>query len=328
MQLVISVKNLSLTYRVPLRGEGLGDAVKALFHRTYQEILAVRGISFALNPGEVVGFIGPNGAGKTTTLKMLSGILHPTAGEVCVLEHVPWKREVSFLRQIAMIRGSRPIGGPGELTVLDALRMQQLVYEIPQAEFRRSLDELTALLEIGPLLERQVRALSLGEKMRCGLALALLYRPAVLFLDEPTLGLDVSAVQLIRGFIAAYSRQTGAAVLLTSHYMADVAALCRRIILIDQGTLQYDGELDALAERISPYKLLKVGIADHARPNWAAYGDVIEVDDGKAALRVHRAQVSGVTTRLLAELPVTDLAIEEPPLESVIDRVYREGLAA
>lgn len=327
IQPVVSVKHLSLTYRVPLRGEGLGDAVKALFRRTYQEIEAVRGISFELLAGEVVGFIGPNGAGKTTTLKILSGILHPTSGAVQVLGYVPWKREVSFLRQISTIRGSRPIGGPGELTVLDSLRMQQLVYELPHSAFRRNLDELVTLLEIGPLLNRQVRALSLGEKMRCGLALALLYRPAVLFLDEPTLGLDVSAVQLIRGFISAYARQTGAAVLLTSHYMADVAALCRRIILIDKGSLQYDGELDALAERLSPYKLLKVSIADHANPDWAAFGDVIEVEDGKASLRVHRAQVSGVTTRLLAELPVSDLAIEEPPLESVIDRIYREGIA-
>jgi ABC-type uncharacterized transport system ATPase subunit len=327
MQPVISVNNLSLTYRVPLRGAGLGDAVRALFRRTYQEILAVRDLTFDLFPGEVVGFIGPNGAGKTTTLKMLSGILHPTSGEVRVLGCEPWKRETHFLRQIAMIRGSRPIGGPGELTVLDSLRMQQLIYEIPQPDFRRTLDELTGLLEIGPLLERQVRALSLGEKMRCGLALSLLYRPAVLFLDEPTLGLDVSAVQMIRRFIAGYSRQTGAAVLLTSHYMADVEALCRRIILIDKGALQYDGDLDTLAARLSPYMLLKVGVSDSIHPNWSSFGDVIEAEESKASLRVHRTQVSSVTTRLLAELPVSDLTIEEPPLESVIDRIYREGVA-
>jgi ABC-2 type transport system ATP-binding protein len=240
---------------------------------------------------------------------------------------VPWRRSTEFLRQIALIRGSQPIGGPGELTVMDALRFQQLIYEVPESAFRRNLGELTELLDLQPLLTRQVRALSLGERMRSGLALSLVYRPRVLFLDEPTIGLDVTAVGTIRRFIAAYSRQTGATILLTSHYMADVEALCRRIVLIDQGTLRYDGDLAGLSATLSPYKLLKVALANDIRPVWSSFGDVVEDGEDKVALRVHRQEVPSVTARLLAELPVADLSVENPPLESVIDQVYRGGVA-
>jgi ABC-2 type transport system ATP-binding protein len=274
-----------------------------------------------------VGFIGPNGAGKTTTLKMLAGILHPSGGEARVLGFQPWKRAPDFLRQIAMIRGSQPIGGPPELTVMDSLRFQQLIYEVSAGDFRRNLCELTTMLDLEPLLDRQVRALSLGERMRAGLALALLYRPRVLFLDEPTLGLDVTAVAMMRRFIADYSRTTGATILLTSHYMADVESLCKRIMLIDKGKLAYDGDLARLSLTLSPYKLVTVAVSDDARPQWSCFGDVVESEDGKAALRVHRQEVPAVTARLLAELPVADLSVEDPPLESVMDRVYREGVA-
>lgn len=316
-----------MTYRAPVREAGLKAATVSLFRREFREVKAVQSISFALDAGEVIGFIGPNGAGKTTTLKMLSGILHPTGGSAHVLGFVPWKRSMGFLRQIAMIRGSQPIGGPGELTVMDALRFQQLIYEVPRADFRRNLAELTELLDLESLLTRQVRALSLGERMRLGLALALVYRPRVLFLDEPTLGLDVTAVGMIRRFIAAYSRQTGATILLTSHYMADVEALCRRIVLIDQGTLRYDGDLASLSAMLSPYKLLKVAVADDIHPVWSRFGEVVEADGSKVALRVQRQEVPSVTARLLAELSVADLSVENPPLESVIDQVYREGVA-
>ncbi len=324
---VVSVRDLEMTFRAPVREEGLGAAVRSLFRREYRDVGAVRGISFELEAGEVVGFIGPNGAGKTTTLKILSGILHPTGGEARVLGYVPWRREPAFLKRIAMIRGSQPIGGPAELTVMDALRFQQLIYEVPEDEFRRNLAELTELLELGPLLQRQVRALSLGERMRSGLALSLLYRPRVLFLDEPTIGLDVSAVGMVRRFIADYSRETGAAILLTSHYMADVETLCRRIALIDGGELRYDGDLEGLSRTLSPYKLLKVAVSDGAEPAWGRFGEVVEAEDGKVSLRVRREEVPGVTAELLAELPVADLSVEDPPLESVIDRVYRQGVA-
>lgn len=326
MLALISVRDLEMTYKAPVRGEGLRAAVVSLFRRQYRDVEAVRGISFELEPGEVVGFIGPNGAGKTTTLKILSGILHPTGGEVQVLGFTPWRREPNFLRQIAMIRGSQPIGGPAELTVMDALRFQQLVYEVSEDEFRRNLSELVEMLDLGPLLQRQVRALSLGERMRSGLALSLLYRPRVLFLDEPTIGLDVSAVGMVRRFISDYSRETGAAILLTSHYMADVETLCERIALIDKGRLQYDGDLEELSRTLSPYKLVRVAVLGGARPEWLRFGEVVEYEDNKVSLRVRREEVPAVTAGLLAELPVADLAVEEPPLESVIDQVYREGV--
>ncbi|CAA9542754.1 MAG: Efflux ABC transporter, ATP-binding protein [uncultured Thermomicrobiales bacterium] len=228
MDQTINVRDLTMNYRAPVRAEGLASAMGSVFRRTYREIHAVREVSFDLHAGEMVGFIGPNGADKTTTLKMLSGILHPTDGEVRVLGHRPWRREPAFLRQIAMIRGSQPIGGPAELTVMDSLRLQQLIYEVPEDAFRHTLKDLSSMLEWGPLLDRQVRALSLGARMRCGLALSLIYRPRVLFLDEPTIGMDVSVVEMTRAFITGYCRETGATMLLTSHYMADVGRLCER----------------------------------------------------------------------------------------------------
>jgi ABC-type uncharacterized transport system ATPase subunit len=324
---MIHVEGLTMSYRAPVREAGLKAAALSLVRREFREVKAVQDISFILNSGEVVGFIGPNGAGKTTTLKMLSGILHPTGGTAEVLGFTPWRRATEFLRQIAMIRGSQPIGGPGELTVMDSLRFQRLIYDVPEAKFRDNLAELTELLELGPLLTRQVRTLSLGERMRSGLALALIYRPRVLFLDEPTIGLDVTAVGMIRRFIAAYSRQTGATILLTSHYMADVEALCRRIILIDQGTLRYDGDLATLSATLSPYKLLKVAVPDDIRPAWSSFGEIVEAEDGRVSLRIRRQDVPAVTARLLAELPVADLSVENPPLEHVMDQVYRGGVA-
>lgn len=323
----VAVEQLSMTYRAPVRAAGLRAALRSLVRREERTIEAVRDLSFVLNAGDVVGFIGPNGAGKTTTLKLLSGILHPTRGTTRVLGYIPARREYALLRRIAFIRGSQPIGGPAELTVMDSLRFQQVLYEVTAANFRRNLDELVAMLDLEPLLQRQVRALSLGERMRAGLALVLLYRPEVLFLDEPTIGLDVTAVQAMRRFIAAYSRTTGATVLLTSHYMADVETLCNRVILINKGQLAYDGALATLATTLSPYKLVNLVVSDIAWRDWSQYGDVVASEGSSVALRVHRSEVPAVTARLLAEVPILDLAVENPPLEHVIDRVYREGVA-
>jgi ABC-2 type transport system ATP-binding protein len=315
-----------MTYRAPVRESGWKATLGSVLHRRYREVPAVQDVSFTLRRGEVVGFIGPNGAGKTTTMKILSGLLHATSGDVQVLGFSPWQRRADFLRRIAFIRGSQPVGGSQELTVLDSLQYQRLLYEVPLPEYRRNLDELTSLLDLEDLLHRQLRALSLGEKMRAGLALALLYRPEVMFLDEPTLGLDVSGATSIRRFVASYAEQTGATVLLTSHYMADVASLCPRLVLIDHGQVKYDGKLDELAARLSPYKLVRLTapLADEA--SIRAAGELVESDNGTWVLRVPREEVARTTARLLTDFEVADLAVEEPPLEVVIDRAYREGV--
>lgn len=322
----VVVKDLSMTYRVPVRQGGLAAALKSVVRRRYRDVHAVRDVSFEVSAGEVVGFVGPNGAGKTTAMKMMSGLLHPTAGTVEVLGFTPWQRRTPFLKQIALVRGSQPTGGLQELTVLDSLQYQRVLYEVPVGEYRRNLDELCELLELGPLLERQLRALSLGEKMRAGLALSLLYRPKVLFLDEPTLGLDVSAAAAIRRFLATYAGQTGATILLTSHYMTDVESLCRRLILVDHGSVQYDGPLDQLSARLSPYKLIRVSAPSATKEDFADIAEVVATQDISWDLRVPRDQVARATSTLLTTLDVVDLAIEEPSLENVIDRAYREGV--
>lgn len=324
----VSVKGLGMTYRAPVRAAGLRAALRSVVHREYRDIDAVAEMSFDLQAGEVVGFIGPNGAGKTTTMKILSGILHPTIGEARVLGYVPWRRQHDYLKKIALVRGSQPIGGPAELTLMDSLRYQQLLYEVPTPDFRANIDDLVEMLELQSLLDRQVRALSLGERMRAGLATALVYRPKVLFLDEPTLGLDVSAAAALRRFIADYAVRTGATVLLTSHYMADVESLCRRVILIDRSRVRYDGELSSLGAKLSPYKLIRVSVADQAGVAWERFGELEKsegAESGQVSLRVRRDAVPGVTSELLGQLAIVDLAVEEPPLDLVMDRFYRDG---
>ncbi len=322
----VSVDHLSMTYRAPVREPGLRAAMRSFVRREFREVHAVRDVSFNIEEGELVGFIGPNGAGKTTTLKLLSGVLHPTGGQARVLGAIPHKRDPRYLRQIAMIRGSRPLSVAGELTVLDALRFQQLIYDVSEHDFNHQLGELTAMLDLAPLLNRQVRALSLGEKMRCGLAWSLIYRPRVLFLDEPTLGLDVSAIGLMRRFIADYNRETRATILLTSHYMADVEQLCKRVLLINRGELVFDGALSKLTSRATSAKILKVSLTEaNLAPNWSDFGEIVSQEDDGVSLSVHRDQLPAVTARLLGQLPVADITIAEPPLDGVIDRVYREG---
>ncbi|MGC4938348.1 ABC transporter ATP-binding protein [Kribbella sp. DT2] len=322
----VEVEDLCMTYRAPIRGSGWRATLGSVLNRRYKDVPAVQDISFALNPGEVVGFIGPNGAGKTTTMKILSGLLHATSGEIRVLGHTPWQRRTDFLRRIAFIRGSQPVGGPQELTVLDSLQYQRLLYEVPSAQYEQNLHELTTMLDLGDLLERQLRALSLGEKMRAGLALSLVYRPQVMFLDEPTLGLDVTGAATMRRFVAQYAEQTGATVLLTSHYMADVSTLCPRLVLIDKGTIRYDGKLDALAAKLSPYKLLRITAPTADEQRLRAAGELVEHADGTWVIRVPRADVARTTAQLLTDLDVADLSVEEAPLEVVIDQAYREGV--
>jgi ABC-2 type transport system ATP-binding protein len=321
----IRLRDLKKTYVVSEREPGLRAALRSLLHRRKSEVRAVDGISFDLVPGEIVGFLGPNGAGKTTTLKMLAGLLHPTSGELEVLSHVPWKRERAFLRQITLVMGQRN-QLIWDIPPADSFELNRAIYRIPPADYRRTLDELVALLELEPLLRKPVRNLSLGERMKCEIAAALLHNPAVVFLDEPTIGLDVTMQRRIRAFIAEYSRRHGAAVLLTSHYMADVEALCKRVIIIHHGLLLFDGELAALVQRFTADKTIVVQLKDCAA-DMAAYGEVLSCEDGRTTLRVPKAETARVTGRILAELPVIDLTVEDPPIEEVIERVFAQGAA-
>lgn len=335
----ILVRCLSKIYHIPEREAGLGAAVKSLLWRSYRDVPAVHEISFTVQAGEVVGFIGPNGAGKTTTLKMLSGLLYPTSGEARVAGFIPWQRQPDFLRRISMVMGNKS-QLLWDIPPLDTFRVLGEIYNLPAAAFRQTLDELVDLFDLRELLTRPVRNLSLGERMKCELAAGLLHSPRVLFLDEPTLGLDVSMQHRLRQFVAEYNRRHGATVILTSHYMADVTALCERVILIHQGQVLYDGALNVLAERLAPYKLVRVSVDGEGSSfeDWLAStlgtgsevllerADVLEQENGRVTLRVGRSETPFLTAHLLNTLAITDLSVEDPPIEAVIDHIYQEGI--
>ncbi len=323
--LAVDVRQLTKTYVVPEREAGLGAAVHSVFRRRTRAVEAVAEISFARQPGEFVGFVGPNGAGKTTTLKMLSGLLHPTAGRAQVLGHVPARRERAFLSRITLVMGQRN-QLLWDIPVIDSFERNRVVYRVPAAEYRRTLDELTGLLDLGPLLERPVRNLSLGERMKCEIAVALLHRPRVLFLDEPTIGLDVTMQRRIRAFLAEYNRAHHTTVLLTSHYMADVEALCSRIVMIDHGRILFDGALQELVRRFSPHKTIVVEL-DRDVADLSGYGEVVASEGSRHTLLVPKADTPQVTARLLGDLPVSDLTVEDPPIEDVIEQVFAGALA-
>jgi len=316
----VQVTKLERVFRVPEREAGLAATVRSLFYRRYRDVRAVDGISFDIEPGEIVGFLGPNGAGKTTTLKMLAGLLHPTGGEVRVLGEVPARRRRQYLRRMSLVMGNRN-QLQWDIPAADSFELLRAIYQIPWADFRRTRDELVDLLELGSLVTKPVRNLSLGERMKVELAAALLHRPEVLFLDEPTLGLDITMQKRLRAFIAEYNRRFAASVLLTSHYMADVEALCQRVIVIDHGHILFDGDLAALAGRVAAYKELCVTLAD-ADVDLSGYGEVRTRDGDRVTLRVPRADTPSVTARLLAEHVVVDLTVEDPPIEDVIELVF------
>src|SRR5512136_707334 len=301
----IHVRNLCKVYSVSEREAGVLAALASLVHRKKKEVKAVDGISFDLEPGEIVGFLGPNGAGKTTTLKMLSGLLHPTSGEMSVLGYVPWKRDRDFLRQITLVMGQRN-QLVWDIPAIDSFELNRAVYRVPAADYRRTLDELTALLDLGPLLKKPVRNLSLGERMKCEVAAALLHRPQVVFLDEPTIGLDVTMQRRIRAFLAEYNRRNGATILLTSHYMADVEALCRRVVVIHHGKLLFDGDLSNLLQQFTAHKTIVVQLGD-CGTDLSSYGQVMSCSDGQVTLRVPKPETSRTTEQLLADLPVVHL---------------------
>ncbi|HEY3991839.1 MAG TPA: ATP-binding cassette domain-containing protein [Ktedonobacteraceae bacterium] len=316
----IRIHHLSKQYRVVEREAGLRAALRSMVHRTTREVMAVKKISFEIAPGETVGFLGPNGAGKTTTLKMLAGLLYPSQGEIHVLGHIPWKREASYLRQIAMVMGQRS-QLEWDLPVIDSFELNQAIYEITPVEYRRTLDELTELLDLAQLLKKPVRALSLGERMKCELAAALLHQPRVLFLDEPTIGLDLTSQRRIRVFLGEYNQRHGACILLTSHYMADVEALCPRVILIHHGELLFDGELRELTRRFAAERLITVQFEDE-RLDLSTYGKVVTNGDAQVTLQVRRSEASALAQRLLTLPGISDLTIADPPIEQVIEQAF------
>jgi ABC-2 type transport system ATP-binding protein len=318
----VHVVELEKVFDVPEREPGLVAAAKSLVRRKTRAVHAVDRISFDIAPGEVVGFLGPNGAGKTTTLKMLAGLLYPTGGEGRVLGFVPSRRERDFLRRITLVMGNRN-QLQWDLPALDSYELNRAIFRIPREPFVETRDELIELLDIGDLVRKPVRQLSLGERMKAEIVGALLHRPQVLFLDEPTIGLDVTMQKRIRAFVADYNRRFGATVLLTSHYMADVEALCRRVIVIHHGRILYDGALAGLADTFAAYKTIGVALED-GQADLSRYGEVIHRDGDWVTLRVPKGETSSVTARLLAEEQVLDLNVEDPPIEDVIELVFAQ----
>ena len=330
---MIDVRDLAKHYRVHKRPPGLGPALRSLLHRTFETVRAVDGITFSVAPGERVGFLGPNGAGKTTTLKILSGLLHPTAGAVAVAGHEPRRRDPAFLKSITLVMGQKQ-QLLWDLPPAETFALNRAIYDIPQAEFAETVSELSRLLELGDLVQKPTRQLSLGERMKCELAAALLHRPRVLFLDEPTIGLDVGMQATVRAFVRAYNERFAATVLLTSHYMEDVVALCPRVVVIDKGRLIYDGDLRALSHQIRPDKRIVIRFGDGGPADGAdlsRFGAVVSADRAGATLQVKADAVAGAVSRLLGALPVADLTVEDPPLEEVMKELFarsRDGRAA
>lgn len=301
-------------------------SLRSFFNRQYEDVKAVDDISFTIEMGEKVGFLGPNGAGKTTTLKVLSGLLYPTSGRVEVLGRLPHKREAEYLNRFTLVMGNKN-QLIWDLPASESFLINKAIYEISDADYKQTLGEFNEMLHLEPLLNKQVRKLSLGERMKCELAAALLHRPQVLFLDEPTLGLDVTMQVAIRDFITAYNEQNKATVILTSHYMADVTALTKRIIVIHRGRLLYDGDLSALIEKVAPFKLLTVLLRDAADvAPLANYGTIEKQDGVKATIQVPRGRASEIASQILTHIKVDDLLIEEPPVEEIIRQVFADGL--
>src|ERR687886_2968719 len=320
MTVAITAEQLSKTYRVKVRDPGLRGAVRALVRPRYREVRAVDDISFDIDQGEIVAFLGPNGAGKTTTLKMLTGLLYPSGGRAQVAGFEPWNGGAEFKRRIALVLGNKQ-QLVWDLPPEETFQLNQAIYDIAPADDRARLDELVALLDLGELLDKPVRQLSLGERMKCELAAALLHQPQVLFLDEPTLGLDVTAQEAIRGFLCTYRVRHNATILLTSHYMADVTALASRVLIINRGRLLYDGALETLVARIARTKRLELVLGDGVtREKLSDFGEVREFRFPNATLEVPREEGMAASARFLASLNLAALSIQDPPIEEVIRR--------
>jgi ABC-2 type transport system ATP-binding protein len=321
---VIEIENLVKSYRVYQKREGLAASIKGLFRREYREVNAVRGIDLTVDQGEFVAFLGPNGAGKTTTLKLLSGVINPTAGVCRVMGHIPWRRENAYRRRFALVMGQKNQLW-WDLPAQESFRLHQHIYRIDPKAFQRTLDELTDLLDIGRLLSQPVRELSLGERMKMELTAALLHSPEVLFLDEPTIGLDVVAQHNIQQFLNYYQEKRRITILLTSHYMKDVAALCKRVVIITQGQIKYDGSLSGILDRFSGSKIVTLQLPENEKVDHPEQlGEVLKIEPPKIKLRVPRQQVPSLLSRFLDHHVVEDIMVEDPPLEEVIASLFAE----
>lgn len=302
-------------------------SLQSLFKRKYYDVKAVDDISFEIKEGELVGFIGPNGAGKTTTLKVLSGLLYPSSGEARVLGYEPFKRQAVFQKQFSLVMGQKNQLW-WDLPAWESFILNKEIYEVPQEKFERTVNELAKMLEIEDILKVQVRKLSLGQRMKCELVAALLHNPKVLFLDEPTIGLDVIAQKKMRDFIKEYNQKYNATIILTSHYMGDVKELCKRIIVIDQGKILYDGLLENIVEKFAPHKVIEVDFEKEIdQKKLATIGEVKEIDGLHVSIHVPRDEAPKRASKLLSRFPVADLTIEEPPIEDIIRKVFSKSEA-
>jgi ABC-2 type transport system ATP-binding protein len=324
---VIEIRNLQKFYRVYQKQEGLWAAFAGLFNRKYREVHAVRGIDLDVEEGEFVAFLGPNGAGKTTTLKLLSGVITPTGGEARVMGYVPWRRENAYRRRFALVMGQKNQLW-WDLPAAESFRLHQQIYGIEPDKFQRTHDELVDLLDVRRLLNQPVRELSLGERMKMELTAALLHSPEVLFLDEPTIGLDVVAQHNIQKFLKHYQEVRKISILLTSHYMKDVAALCKRVVIINHGQIIYDGSLSGIVDKFSSHKVLTLQFGDGRMPgDLSRFGDVLELKEPEAKLRVERNVITDVLSAVLAAHVIEDVSVEDPPLEEVIAQVFSQAAA-
>ena len=320
----IEVSGLTKAFRTYKKQPGFAGAVKGLFRRQYEQTLAVKDVSFTIEPGELVGFLGPNGAGKTTTLKMLSGLLYPTRGSARVLGYVPWERDDGYRRQFALLLGQKNQLW-WDLPARESLELNAKIYGLPPAALEKTVAEMSELLAVRDKLNVMVRELSLGERMKMELIASLLHQPKVLFLDEPTIGLDVVSQKTVRQFLRAHNAARQTTILLTSHYMADIQELCQRVIIIDRGTIFFDGRLSEILDRFADFKLVTIqcqGAANCSADHLAKYGELVEQSPGSIQIRVKRDRVIAVCKALLDELPVTDIDIQEVPIEEVIRRIF------
>ncbi len=318
----IEIERLSKTYRIYQKKEGLLASVQGLFTREYRQIEAVREINLSIAQGEFVAFLGPNGAGKTTTLKLLSGVINPTCGTAHVLGHIPWHRENAYRRRFALVMGQKNQLW-WDLPAQESFRLHQQIYRIAPSTFDKTLNELVDLLKVHSLLNQPVRELSLGERMKMELIAAMLHSPEVLFLDEPTIGLDVVAQHNIQNFLRYYQDLRKITILLTSHYMKDVVALCQRVVIIAQGSIVHDGSLAEIVDRFSRYKIVTLLFAEDDLPqDLARYGEVIQLETPRAKLRIDRGVVTDVLAAILQKHPIQDVSVEDPPLEQVIAEMF------